>query len=118
MKTSMNNIQPYLTKDGSLIRELMHPDMNGSRNLSFAEAEIEKGKATALHRHLLSEEIYHVTRGEGMMTLGREHFSIHSGDTICIYPGTPHRVVNSGNEPLRILCCCAPPYSHSDTEIL
>lgn len=118
MKISKNNIQAYLTKDGSLIRELMHPDMNGSINLSFAEAEIEPGQATDLHRHVLSEEIYHVSRGEGMMTLGTERFTIQRGDTICIHPGTSHRVVNSGNEPLQILCCCAPPYSHSDTEIL
>jgi mannose-6-phosphate isomerase-like protein (cupin superfamily) len=118
MKTSMKNIQPYLTKDGSMIRELMHPDMHGSRNLSFAVAEIEPGRATDLHRHALSEEIYHVTGGEGMMTFGKEYFSIQTGDTICIQPGTPHKVLNTGKEPLRILCCCAPPYSHSDTEIL
>lgn len=118
MKTSSKTIRPYLTKDGSVVRELMHPEKHGCRNLSFAEAEIEKGRSTVLHRHRGSEEIYHVTAGAGLMTLGSEQFPIYPGDTICILPGVPHWVMNTGKESLRILCCCAPPYAHDDTEIL
>lgn len=104
--------------DGSLIRELMHPDTHGNRNQSFAEAVIEEGKSTGLHRHQVSEEIYHVVQGKGLMTLGDDQFPIQAGDTICIHPGVLHRVVNTANESLKFFCCCAPPYSHSDTEIL
>lgn len=118
MKTSRPDIKPYITKDGSIIRELMHPDIDGSRKQSLAEAEIKPGESTALHRHIVTEEIYHVTQGQGMMTLGEEHFSVCAGDTVCIHPGVAHKVVNSGRETLLILCCCAPPYSHSDTEII
>jgi len=108
----------YPTKDGSTIRELMHPAVHGSVNQSLAEATIEPGQGTQLHRHRLSEEIYHVTVGEGLMTLGDEQFPIAVGDTVCIPPGTPHAVVNTGTKPLRILCACSPAYSHDDTEIV
>lgn len=109
---------PYVTKDGSLIRELMHPAHHDSRAQSLAEAVVPVGRETALHRHRTSEELYHVTGGEGLMTLGSETFQLRRGDTICILPGTAHRVRNTGSEPLVILCACAPAYSHEDTEIL
>ena len=40
------------------------------------------------------------------------------GDTVHIAPGTPHCIEGLGKEPLVILCCCAPPYAHEDTELL
>ena len=118
MKTSRAVIPPYVTKDGSLIRELLHPDRHGGKNLSLAEAEIAPGAATSLHRHPQAEEIYHVLAGTGSMTLGDEQFPLAAGDTVLIRSGLPHRVANTGNEPLRILCCCAPPYACADTELI
>jgi mannose-6-phosphate isomerase-like protein (cupin superfamily) len=35
------------------------------------------------------------------------------GDAILISPGAWHSIM--AREPLRFLCCCAPPYSHEDT---
>lgn len=118
MKTSMQDIAPYQTRDGSLIRELMHPGKQICRNMSLAQASVEPGEETLRHRHNASEEIYHVVCGTGIMTLGKEQFTIIKGDSVCIRPGTSHMVRNNGNETLIILCCCSPPYSHSDTEIL
>ena len=102
MKTSLSNIQAYVTKDGSLVQELMHPDTHNCRNMSYARAVVEAGKSTEMHRHHASEEIYHIVGGKGMMTLGHEQFSIEEGDTICIRPGTAHMVVNIGNNSLII----------------
>jgi len=96
----------------------MHPAVHGNSKLSLAEAVVAPGSSTELHRHRNVEEIYHVVRGRGRMTLGTECFTMVAGDTVCILPGLPHRVENTGPEPLEILCCCAPPYSHGDTEIL
>jgi len=118
LKTSYDEIRPYTTKDGAIIRELMHPKVHGNSNQSLAEATITKGTATALHRHNISEEIYHFTGGKGQMTLGDKTFEVSIGDTICIPPGTLHRLQNTGKEPLKLLCCCAPVYSHDDTELM
>jgi mannose-6-phosphate isomerase-like protein (cupin superfamily) len=118
MRTAYENIPSYLTKDGSEIRELMHPAVHGNRNQSFAEAIVAPGCATRLHRHRATEEIYHVTAGEGSMRLGEDVFQVRVGDTICIPPGTPHNIENTGSVPLKILCACSPAYSHEDTEVL
>lgn len=112
------SVDPYRTADRSLIRELMHPAIHGNRRQSLAEATVAAGATTLLHRHLLSEEIYHVTAGEGEMVLGAESFAIGPGDTICIAPRTPHRVSASSSGPLVLLCCCSPAYAHDDTELL
>ena len=118
MHTTYDTVQPYMTKDGSEIRELMHPSVQGNRNQSLAEATVRPGMKTALHRHQLTEEIYHITSGAGMMTLGGARFAVAAGDTICIAPGTPHCIENTGEELLKILCACSPAYSHDDTELL
>ena len=118
IKTGYWNIHPYTTKDGSLIRELMHPDLHGNSQQSLAEALIAPGSTTLLHRHSNSEEIYHITQGTGVMTLGDAVFDVRTGDTICILPETPHQIQNTGNTPLKLLCCSVPPYSRDDTELL
>ncbi|MEK6771526.1 MAG: cupin domain-containing protein [Pseudomonadota bacterium] len=168
MKTAYRDIRPFTTKDGSQIRELMHPavDCNRQQSLaeaatatspmsgrtseasraslssrgprlgSIAEAIVVPGALTRLHRHRSNEEIYHFTAGSGHMTLGAEatsatsrsrgprldpiaeEFPVTTGDTVCIPPGTSHRLHNTGHEPLRLLCSCSPPYSDEDTELL
>lgn len=118
MRTRADEIPAYVTKDGSEIRELMHPDRHPVRNQSLAVAVVQPGQRTQLHRHAVAEEIYHVTGGAGVMTLGDERFAIAVGDTVLILPGTPHCVEATGAEALRILCCCSPAYSHGDTEII
>ena len=37
------------------------------------------------------------------------------GDAILIPAGAVHTLRNTGATDLKILCCCAPPYSHEDT---
>jgi mannose-6-phosphate isomerase-like protein (cupin superfamily) len=75
----------------------MHPKVHGNSRQSLAEAIVQVGAETLLHRHLVSEEIYHVTEGVGVMTLGKDRFEIKPEDTVCILPGTPHRVKNTGS---------------------
>jgi mannose-6-phosphate isomerase-like protein (cupin superfamily) len=106
----------YVTKDGSEIRELMHPAVHGNGALSLAEATVPAGETTLHHRHLRTEEIYHVTAGRGTMRLGDSSFEVGPGDTVCIPPGTPHSITALAG-PLKILCACAPPYAHDDTEL-
>ena len=118
MRSSYADVTPYVTKDGSEIRELMHPARHGNRAQSLAEATVQPGMRTALHRHGATEEIYYITQGRGRMTLGAAAFDVKPGDTVCIEPGTPHCVENTGHEALRILCACAPAYAHDDTELL
>jgi len=118
LRTRKQNIKSYVTRDGSEIRELMHPAVQGNQAQSLAEAIIQPGQRTHLHQHPQSEELYYITAGQGQMTLGTEQFTVIIGDTICIPPGTPHCIENTGIQALHILCMCSPPYSHADTQLL
>ena len=118
MHSEYNKNEPYVTRDGSLIRELMHPDKHGNAAQSLAEAMVGPGECTQPHYHKISEELYHITAGSGEMLLGDDTFPIRSGDTVCIRPGVVHSVRNTGTDVLHILCCCAPAYSHDDTVLM
>ena len=111
-------VKPYVTKDQSIIRELMHPGTHRNKAQSLAEAIVPAGTRTVLHQHHVTEELYHVTEGKGMMTLDGRTFPVEVGDTVLILPGTPHCIQASEAGQLRILCCCSPAYSHEDTELL
>jgi mannose-6-phosphate isomerase-like protein (cupin superfamily) len=117
-KTHYRDINAFTTRDGSIIRELMHPAHHGNVSQSLAEATIPVGAGTLLHKHRESEEIYYVTGGSGSMELAEEIFDVAVGDSICIPAGSPHRIINTGAEPLTILCCCSPAYSDGDTVLL
>ena len=119
IKTSYNEIRPYQTKDGSVIRELLHPNTQGRElTQSLAEATVPPGFTTFRHYHRYFSEIYHVTQGQGTIVVGDETRELSEGDSIYIPPMTPHSVTNTGTSDLRILCICAPPYTHAATVLL
>jgi mannose-6-phosphate isomerase-like protein (cupin superfamily) len=106
---------PFITLDGSEIRELAGVPTGNSANQSLAQATVPPGAATERHYHRTSEEIYLFTAGAGRMSLGAEEAPVRAGDCVVIAPGIEHQLFNDGPEPLVLLCCCAPPYSHDDT---
>ena len=115
IRSSADTVKPFVTKDGSIIQELMHPAVHGNKNASLAKAVVPPGKSTLPHSHAKSEEIYSFLFGKGNMTLAGESFFVKGGDTVLIAPGQTHSVANTGAEDLVFLCVCAPAYSHQDT---
>ena len=109
---------PFQTKDGSEIRSLLDRTNAPVQNQSLAEATIPPGGSTQRHRHPQTEELYYVTQGSALMEIDGETRKVGVGDAILIPAGAAHKITCSGGEALKILCCCAPPYSHEDTVIL
>ena len=107
---SLRRAEPFVTKDGSTIRELHHTDLQ-----SLAEATLEPGQATERHYHRAAEEIYLVTKGSGDLEIDGERRRVVPGDAVLIAPGAWHSLENDGTSELTILCVCVPPYSHDDT---
>lgn len=115
---NLESASPFITKDGSEIRELLAHRNSSIRNQSLAEARVPVGAATQEHYHINTEEIYYITHGSGRIRLGSETRDVSAGDAIAIPPGVKHKLWNTGGEVLRLLCCCAPPYEHSDTVLV
>lgn len=112
---NLAEVPAFQTKDGSEIRELLAHRNSCIRNQSLAEARLPVGAATAPHYHPLCEEIYYLLAGTGRMQVEGEIREVAPGDAIAIPPGARHQISNTGSEPLRFLCCCAPAYEHDDT---
>jgi mannose-6-phosphate isomerase-like protein (cupin superfamily) len=112
---NLERVSAFVTLDGSGIRELAGPATGNASNQSLAEATVPAGGTTAEHYHRTTEEVYLFTQGAGRMRLGDEESAVAAGDAVVIPPGVRHKLWNTGEEPLRLLCACAPPYSHDDT---
>ena len=106
---SLATAEPFTTKDGSTIRELHHTPAQ-----SLAEATLEAGQATQRHYHAVTEEIYLITRGGGVLEVDGESRDVSAGDAVLIPPGAWHELT-AGSAGTQLLCMCAPPYSHDDT---
>jgi mannose-6-phosphate isomerase-like protein (cupin superfamily) len=109
------NTVPFTTKDGSEIRELLAHRNSCIRNQSLAEARLPPGESTTQHHHKLTEEIYYILEGHGLMEIDGDSNAVGPGDAIAIPPGAKHTITNTGSGMLKFLCTCAPGYEHEDT---
>jgi mannose-6-phosphate isomerase-like protein (cupin superfamily) len=112
---SRDDVEPFTTADGSTIRVLLDAELGGAANQSLAEAWLEPGQATERHYHARSEELYVLLDGTAEMEVDGERRKVGPGDAVLIPPGAWHQIRAGDGEPVRFLCCCAPPYSHDDT---
>jgi mannose-6-phosphate isomerase-like protein (cupin superfamily) len=107
--------EPFVTADGSVIRELLNVVHPPTRNQSLAEASLPAGGATVRHFHREAEEIYFILEGTAVMELDGATRPVGPGDAILIPPGAWHQITADADTPLRLLCACSPPYRHDDT---
>jgi mannose-6-phosphate isomerase-like protein (cupin superfamily) len=112
---SLDAAQAFTTKDGSTIRELFGLPTGGTALQSLAEARLGAGGRTQRHFHAVTEEIYFVTAGRAEMELDGERVELGPGQAVAIPPGAWHEIRALGEDELRFLCCCSPPYRHEDT---
>jgi mannose-6-phosphate isomerase-like protein (cupin superfamily) len=115
---NIGEAEPFVTKDGSEIRELLAHRNSCIRKQSLAEARVAPGQSTQRHYHLQTEEIYYILQGVGRLHVGDERRDVGPGDAIAIPPGEPHFITNTGEMTLLFLCCCTPGYEHEDTVLL
>jgi mannose-6-phosphate isomerase-like protein (cupin superfamily) len=112
---NLNRVPAFTTKDGSEIRELLAHRNSCIRHQTLAEARLAPGLSTTRHYHRKTEEIYFILEGCGQMQVAAETATVGPGDAIAIPPGASHQIANTGDSPLRFLCCCAPGYEDEDT---
>jgi mannose-6-phosphate isomerase-like protein (cupin superfamily) len=109
----LGNQSPFTTKDGSTIRSILDRTNAPVEKQSLAEATMKPGQATDRHYHKNSEELYFLLEGTARMEIDGETRDVGPGDAILIPAGAWHQI--KAQTDLRFLCCCAPPYEHSDT---
>ena len=110
---SLDAQAPFTTRDGSTIRSILDRTNARIRQQSLAEATLPADAATRRHDHKRSEEFYFLLEGRGEMEIDGETHRLGPGDIVLVPAGAWHTI--TALSPLRMLCGCAPPYSHEDT---
>ena len=118
IRTSRESCPPFITKDGSTIRELMAHRNSACKSMSLAEATLAAGGKTECHFHRAVEEIYYFLEARGRILVCDERFDVEPGMSVLHAPGVRHQTWNTGDGPLVFLCLCHPAYEHDDTVIL
>jgi mannose-6-phosphate isomerase-like protein (cupin superfamily) len=95
-KLRLEQRQPFLTADGSSIRELVGIPSGNAIQQSVAEATVPPGGETVEHSHRTTEEVYVFVGGEGRMLLGEEQAPVCAGDTVVIFTGDQTQALEHG----------------------
>lgn len=65
---------------------------------------VEPGSSVHLHSHPDYEQIFHITEGEGLLSVGGEEIPVRPGHVVRIPVGTLHCLRAAGPVPVRYLC--------------
>lgn len=67
-----------------------------------------------LHRHDYHTENVYVLSGSATMILGKDTLNIKTGDAVFIPRSTPHKVIVTSKDPLRVISIQSPQFDGSD----
>ncbi|NPV53882.1 MAG: cupin domain-containing protein [Firmicutes bacterium] len=84
-------------KESNVLRDswvLISPENSPTRTLTAGYTTVYPGCRTGGHSHEDYEEVYHITKGKGIMTVGEEEFEVSAGDTFLVPFGLYHTVRN------------------------
>jgi mannose-6-phosphate isomerase-like protein (cupin superfamily) len=101
---SANAFAALLRQEGDQIRrdvfEMLSPGQSVSGRLQAGYTVVYPRCETRGHAHVDREEVYHFTRGSGLMIVGKEEIEVAAGDTLYIPPGAFHKTRSTSDLPL------------------
>ena len=105
----------YKRKEGITSHLLVSPHTCDAEYLATTMVEIIPGGQQRIHSHV-SEQIYYILEGSGLMTVADETAHVESGDCVFIPSGAPHGLKNDGETILRYFSAAAPSFSREELE--
>ena len=104
--------QPWMTADDHAVaRQIVSPSNSRARQVSIADIIVPAGVTIRKHHHVVIEEIYYVTAGEGIMWLNGATQKVGVGDAVVIRPGDVHSISNPTKTDLRMIVTCTPAWT-------
>lgn len=114
---SLSTCDEFIAGDGTLLRELLHPDKQPlDLRYSLAHAIVPVGQVSTLHS-LTTSEVYYILDGTGLMHIDTESHPVKPGDAIYIPPQARQRIANTGDRPLVFICIVDPAWRKEDETI-
>jgi mannose-6-phosphate isomerase-like protein (cupin superfamily) len=100
--------------DGTLLRELLHPDKQSLElGYSLAHAILPVGQTSTPHS-LTTSEVYYILNGTGEMHIDDEVQDVMPGDAVYIPPNAKQFLRNTGTDPLIFMCIVDPAWRKED----
>lgn len=113
----LNACTEFIAGDGTLLRELLHPDKQPIElRYSLAHAIVPVGQTSTPHS-LTTSEVYYILSGVGEMNIDGETKTVEPGDAVYIPPNAKQFIRNSGTEPLIFICLVDPAWRKEDETV-
>ncbi|WP_223560365.1 cupin domain-containing protein [Chryseobacterium lathyri] len=87
--------------------------LNDSRNLSVKQEKMPAGTAEKLHFHEMAEQVFYILKGEAVLYINNEKFSVKTGESISIQPKSEHFISNESQDEVEFLVISSPS-THND----
>lgn len=117
MLKNLGDCEEFIAGDGSILRELLHPDKADLQiRYSLAHATVQARHKTAPHV-LKSTEVYYIITGRGRMHIDAESFDVGPEDVILIPPNSTQYIENTGDGYLVFLCIVDPAWRQEDERV-
>ena len=114
---NLSQCDQFVAGDGTLLRELLHPDKQPIQlRYSLAHAILPAGQTSDPHS-LTTSEVYYILSGAGEMHIDDEVQMVGVGDAIYIPPDARQYISNIGSEPLIFICIVDPAWRKEDETV-
>lgn len=97
---------------GALSKALVSEENSGSKRIDYRISSYEPMAFVEDHVHQVQEQIYHVLKGEGILTLNDEKKLMREHDYVYIPPGVRHSFSNTGLDTLVFLVVTTPTHDN------
>ena len=113
----LNACTEFVAGDGTLLRELLHPDKQPvALRYSLAHAIVPVGQ-TSISHSLKTSEVYYILSGVGEMHVDDESQLVEPGDAVYVPPDAKQFIHNCGTEPLVFVCIVDPAWRKEDETV-
>ena len=119
IKNLLRDCPEFVAGDHTRLRELLNPhnDPNFPGRYSLAHAVVDVGKASTPHR-MITNEVYYILNGDGVMHIDNESSAIHKGDVLSIPPNATQWIENTGTDSLVFICIVDPAWRKEDEIVM
>jgi quercetin dioxygenase-like cupin family protein len=91
------------------LTHLWAPWNGGGKGIWVGLSEVEEGSTSNLHSHP-NEEILYVVAGRGEIEVDGVRHPVEPGSSVRVEPNLSHRLFNTGEGLLRVLCAANPAF--------
>lgn len=103
-----NESQEVIFPNSNVTYKLLTPDLN--RQMKTLLGTIEPGESLSDEPiAYMGEEVIYILEGEMFISIGIDEYRLSQGDTVFYYANIPHRIINSGDIPLKFISTTTPP---------